>query len=146
MELVSKVREVDAHLFKMDNHALLENKYLVEKIDVSSIALVVRNRREQKSFHGIWKSIQQDGMKTPIIVLPNTEINYDMAKRQITLDLVVKRNPNLPYLAYTGHQRLEIASSMKFTEISAIVCSDVHWAHAAHLTLDGKVDNRDRRI
>tara|TARA_Y100001963_G_C6738950_1_gene427888 strand:+ start:327 stop:761 length:435 start_codon:yes stop_codon:yes gene_type:complete len=94
----------------------------------------------------LWKDIAYNGMTDPIIIIPNSEKNYDLAIRQITPDLILPYEPNRPCLAYTGNQRIALAKWKNFSHISTIEMPDVHWAHAAHLKLqNGEVDCRDTR-
>ena len=115
----------------------------VVKTKIDDIALVVLpSKGDAKLKYDIIKK----GLLHPIIVIENTEHNYNMAIRQITEDLILPFDSEKPLLAYTGNQRITIAKKWRYSYISTLVMPDVHWAHAAQLQIqNGKVDNRDQR-
>ncbi len=115
----------------------------VVKTKIDDIALVVLpSKGDAKLKYDIIKK----GLLHPIIVIENTEHNYNMAIRQITEDLILPFDSEKPLLAYTGNQRITIAKKWRYSYISTLIMPDVHWAHAAQLQIqNGKVDNRDQR-
>ena len=122
------------------HHDLQIKRSQVLKTSMEDIALAVS---PSQGLSKLKYDIVREGLLHPIIVIDNTEENYEMAIRQITPDLIQPFDNTKPYLAYTGNQRILIAKKWKYRYISSIVMPDVHWAHAAQIQIqDGKVDNR----
>ena len=140
MYLESKVKDLQVVYFDYD---LQIKTKIVRKTALINIASAVEPSIDYKT---LWKDIAYNGMRDPIIIIQNTTDNYFMAIRNITPDLILPFDPNRPYLAYTGNQRIALAEWKKFSHISTVEMPDDHWAHAAHLKLqDGVVDCRDTR-
>ena len=140
MYLESKVRDLQVAYFDHDLHIKTKIVRKTALIDIASAVL------PSVDYKTLWKDISYNGMRDPIIIITNTEYNYDLAMRNITPDLILPFDPNRQYLAYTGNQRIALAEWKNFEHISTIEMPDVHWAHAAHLKLqDGVVDCRDTR-
>jgi hypothetical protein len=140
MNLQSKVKDIEVIYWEQDLH--------IKKISVSETSLkdIAEAVNPSIDFKVLWRDIAYKGMRDPIIIIKNTTDNYWQAIRNITPDLILPFDPNRPYLAYTGNQRIALAKWKNFSHISTIEMPDVHWAHAAHLKLqDGVVDCRDKR-
>jgi len=125
-----------------DTDLHIQRSYIT-KTKIDDIAVVVLpSKGDAKLKYDIIKK----GLLHPLIVINNTEHNYNMAIRQITEDLILPFDSKKPLLAYTGNQRIAIAKKWRYSYISTLIMPDVHWAHAAQLQIqNGKVDNRDRR-
>ena len=140
MYLESTVKDLQVVYWEHDLHIQNTTTRRTALIDIQCAV------RPSVDYKVLWKDIAYNGMRDPIIIIPNTEKNYDLAIRQITPDLILPYEPNRPCLAYTGNQRIALAKWKNFRYISTIELPDVHWAHAAHLKLqDGVVDCRDTR-
>lgn len=137
--LQSQVRRVKTYLFKGD---VLEAEYAVTGVALDLIAPHVSQRKNLKGFEALAKDIQANTMINPIIVIPNTQKNYDLASRNVVEEFLCEYNPDKNVLAYSGNQRLEVARQLDIEVIDCILCENVEWAHAISLKLnEGKLEN-----
>ena len=80
-------------------------------------------------------------MKHPIILIPNTIENYNLAIRQVKTEYIVKREQNefgassQKYLCMYGNQRLDIYKDASFSYIWSVITENVEWSHAVYLEL-----------
>ena len=125
-----------------DTDLHIQRSYITKtKIDDIAVVVLPSKGDAKLKYHIIKKWLLH-----PLIVINNTEHNYNMAIRQITEDLILPFDSKKPLLAYTGNQRIAIAKKWRYSYISTLIMPDVHWAHAAQLQIqNGKVDNRDQR-
>ena len=142
MILTSQKNQVEAFLVESID-GLVWHEYNTIPVDVSDIFSPVNQRQSLAGYKYLKDVISSDeSMKTPIILIPNTQTNYDMAIRQVRKDYVVPRNPNKDLLAYNGNQRIQIAKELGYIAISSMLVENVQWAYTVHLVLDeGKIVN-----
>jgi len=142
MILTSQKNQVEAFLVESID-GLVWHEYNTIPVDVSDIFSPVNQRQSLAGYKYLKDVISSDeSMKTPIILIPNTQTNYDMAVRQVRKDFVVPRNPNKDLLAYNGNQRIQIAKELGYIAISSMLVENVQWAYTVHLVLDeGKIVN-----
>jgi len=142
MILTSQKNQVEAFLVE-SNDGLVWHEYNTIPVDVSDIFSPVNQRQSLAGYKYLKDVISSDeSMKTPIILIPNTQTNYDMAVRQVRKDFLVPRNPNKDLLAYNGNQRIQIAKELGYIAISSMLVENVQWAYTVHLVLDeGKIIN-----
>ena len=62
---------------------VLEETFEIENIKLIDIFQVVGKRNEQKGYSSLFDNIAENGFKNPIIVIPNNQINYNLALRQV---------------------------------------------------------------
>ena len=142
MILTSQKNQVEAFLVESID-GLVWHEYSTIPVDVSDIFSPVNQRQSLAGYKYLKDVISSDeSMKTPIILIPNTQTNYDMAVRQVRKDFLVPRNPNKDLLAYNGNQRIQIAKELGYIAISSMLVENVQWAYTVHLVLDeGKIVN-----
>lgn len=133
--MIASVDRVSAFLYK-DNR-LEDSEYATTNILLKDIFMPVKPKKNL----ALQDSLMVAGMKNPLIVLTNTQKNYDMAIRGIRPDLVEERT-SASFLCYAGNQRMVALQSLGYKMASCILADDVHWAHAIHLVLEeGKIVN-----
>ena len=141
--LQSQTRIVSAFLL---GEELTKTDYAVTGVATDIIAPHVKERENLKGFAELSADLESNGMINPIILLPNTEHNYEMASRGVIKDLLYEYDPRKLVLAYSGNQRLEIAKQMEVDVIDSILCEDVRWAHAISLQLNGELQNETEMV
>ena len=145
MILASQKIQVEAFLVENDK-GLIWHEYNVVPVELDDIFCPVNQRQSLAGYKFLKEVITSDqSMRTPIILIPNTQINYDMAIRQVRKEFIVPRNPDKDVLAYNGNQRIQIAKELNYIAISCLLVEDVHWAYTVHLVLEeGKITNESR--
>ena len=73
-------------------------------------------------------------MKHPVILIPNTEENYQLAIRQVNPEYIRNRQVS-KYLCMYGNQRLDIYKDASFSYIWSVITENVEWSHAVYLEL-----------
>ena len=141
--LQSQTRIVSAFLL---GEELTKADYAVTGVATDIIAPHVKEREHLKGFAELSADLESNGMINPIILLPNTQHNYEMASRGVIKDLLCEYDPRKLVLAYSGNQRLEIAKQMEIDVIDSILCEDVRWAHAISLQLNGELQNETEMV
>ena len=141
--LQSQTRKVSAFLI---GEEFLEAEYAVTGVAIDLVAPHVKEREHLKGFAELSADLESNGMINPIILLPNTKHNYEMASRGVIKDLLCEYDPSKLVLAYSGNQRLEIAKQMEIDVIDSILCEDVKWAHAISLQLNGELQNETEMV
>ncbi len=142
MILESQKNQIEAFLVEHID-GLVWHEYNSIPVDVTDIFSPVNQRQSLAGYKYLKDVISSDkSMKTPVILIPNTQTNYDMAIRQVRKDFVVPRNPNKDLLAYNGNQRIQIAKELGYIAISSMLVENVQWAYTVHLVLDeGRIVN-----
>ena len=117
-------------LFK--DFELIEKEYEPEMVHITDIFCPVSHREEQDGYAELRQDVLENGMKHPVILIPNTKENYHLAIRQVNPEYIRERIPN-KYLCMYGNQRLEIFKS--YTYIWSVITENVEWSHAVFLEL-----------
>lgn len=134
--LESPVDKVSAYLFK--NNILQESEYAPTMVHIDTIFMLVKD----KDNIPLLDSIMTGGLQTPLILIDNTQENYDLAIRGVRPDLIQPRDTSRPFLCYAGNQRLTAIKKLGYDTVHCLFVEDIHWAHAVHLVLQkGKIIN-----
>ena len=141
--LQSQTRKVSAFLI---GEEFLEAEYAVTGVAIDLVAPHVKEREHLKGFAELSADLESNGMINPIIIIPNTEKNYNMASRGVIKDFLCPYDPSKTVLAYSGNQRLEIAKDIDIEVIDSILCENVQWAHAVSLQLNGELENETEMV
>ena len=126
-------------LFK--DFELIEQEYEPCMVHTTDIFCPVSHRKEQDGYAVLRKDVLENGMKHPIILIPNTIENYNLAIRQVKTEYIVKREQNefgassQKYLCMYGNQRLDIYKDASFSYIWSVITENVEWSHAVYLEL-----------
>lgn len=123
---------IKAKLFKDFN--LIEHGYVPQMVHTTDIFCPVSHRKEQDGYAELRKDILENGMKHPVILIPNTEENYQLAIRQVNTEYIRDRQIS-KYLCMYGNQRLDIYKDASFSYIWSVVTENVEWSHAVFLEL-----------
>lgn len=123
---------ITAKLFK--DFELVEKQYEPRMIHTTDIFCPVSHRKEQDGYADLRKDILANGMKNPIVLIPNTEENYQLAIRQVNTEYVRDRQIS-KYLCMYGNQRLDIYKDASYSYIWSVVTENVEWSHAVYLEL-----------
>jgi len=123
---------ITAKLFK--DFELIEKQYEPRMIHTTDIFCPVSHRKEQDGYADLRKDILANGMKNPIVLIPNTEENYQLAIRQVNTEYVRDRQIS-KYLCMYGNQRLDIYKDASYSYIWSVVTENVEWSHAVYLEL-----------
>lgn len=117
---------------------VLEETFEIESIKLIDIFQIVGKRNKQKGYSVLFDDIAENGFKNPIIVIPNNQLNYNLALRQVKTEYI---NPWLcrRWLCIYGNQRIDIASKLGIYELKTIVAPNIEWAYATHLRLNGEL-------
>ena len=138
MNLSSQKTRIDVWFFETE---LTNKTFLAFNVGLDFIFCPDTDRKQLKGYKETLASINKYGMKTPIILLENTQENYEKPLELVKKDLIVDWNPDRKYLAYSGNSRIEIAKELGCDTIDAILVDDMRWAHAAHLALQGRINH-----
>ena len=134
--LESPVDKVSAFLFK--NNILQESEYAPTMVHIDTIFMPVKDKENVP----LLDSIMTAGLQTPLILINNTQENYDLAIRGIRPDLIQPRDESKSFLCYAGNQRLTAIKKLGYDTVHCLFVEDIHWAHAVHLVLQkGKIIN-----
>jgi hypothetical protein len=123
---------VKVKLFK--DFELIEKEYEPRMVHTSDIFCPVSHRKEQDGYAELRQDVLSNGIKHPVILIPNTEVNYQLAIRQVNTEYIVDRN-SAKYLCMYGNQRLDIYKDVSYTYILSVITKNVEWAHAVYLEL-----------
>lgn len=116
---------------------LQENDFQIVDVEMADIAIPVGLREDQPGYETVAHSLKIYGLHFPIILLENTRENYDKSVEFVTPRLVLPYYAPASWLAFTGGQRITAARHLGYTEISAIIVPDIHWAHSAMVAIRG---------
>ena len=132
---ISQTTTAKAYLFTDDK--LEETHYGIITVAFENIFMLVKPKHNAS----LKKSIEASGLKDPLILIPNSEKNYEMAIRGVKKDLIEEQK-EAPFLCYAGNQRMTALKELGYLGASCIIADDVHWAHSVHLVLqDGVIIN-----
>ena len=123
---------ITAKIFK--DFELIQKQYEPRMVHTTDIFCPVSHRKEQDGYAELRQDVLQNGMKHPVILIPNTEENYQLAIRQVKTEYIVKRE-NSKYLCMYGNQRLDIYKDASFSYIWSVLAENVEWSHAVYLEL-----------
>tara|TARA_B100002019_G_C20705009_1_gene327492 strand:- start:63 stop:449 length:387 start_codon:yes stop_codon:yes gene_type:complete len=123
---------ITAKIFK--DFELIQKQYEPRMVHTTDIFCPVSHRKEQDGYAELRQDVLQNGMKHPVILIPNTEENYQLAIRQVKTEYIVKRE-NSKYLCMYGNQRLDIYKDASFSYIWSVLTENVEWSHAVYLEL-----------
>lgn len=121
-----------AKLFK--NLELIEKEYKPEMVHTTDIFCPVSHRKEQDGYAELRQDVLTNGMKHPVILIPNTEENYHLSIRQVNPEYIRDKEKN-KYLCMYGNQRLDIYKDAALSYVWSVVTENVEWAHAVYLEL-----------
>jgi len=113
----------------------IERNYDRKYLQIDNIYCPVGNRKTLPSYMPLKKDIEKNGMKHPVIVIDNTELNYQLAIRQVETKHIRKWNNSYKFLCMYGNQRISIMRDLTHSFIPSFKAENVEWAHAIHLAL-----------
>ena len=117
----------------------IHTKYLVpQSIKLIDILQMVGHRTIIKGYGELRRDVEENGFKNPIILIPNNQQNYDLAKRRVLEQYVMPWSGNRRYLCMYGNQRMNIALQLGIYNMEAIITPNVEWSHATQLKIDAK--------
>ena len=120
----------------LNNQLEIESKeFEAASTELRDVFQVVGSRKTQEGYEQLKCNVEAEGFRNPIILIPNTEENYNLAIRQVKNDFVRGWENYRPYLCMYGNQRIEIALELGIFQLSSILTPTVEWAHATHLNL-----------
>ena len=117
---------------------LLEKKFEIESIKLIDIFQIVGHRDKQIGYNALFDDIAKNGFKSPIIVIPNNQYNYDLALRQVKSQYANIWQSFQKWICMYGNQRMDIALKLGIYTIDTVVTPNVEWAHATHLKINGE--------
>lgn len=126
-------------LFK--DFELIEREYEPEMVHTTDVFCPVSHRKEQDGYAQLRQDVLRNGMKHPVILIPNSAQNYRLAIRQVNTKYIVEREQNefgvsyQKYLCMYGNQRLDIYKDVSYSYIWSVITENVEWAHAVYLEL-----------
>ena len=136
--IANNIQPVTAFLHK--NEELQQSTFQPIEVLITLIQSSVPHPNSNKEYKLVEKSIIEQGLQNPVIVIPNTAANFTACVKNVK-GAAVKRLQTKPLLAYTGNQRLDIARKLKYDTISVIIAEDVYWAHSYQLTIQKGIIN-----
>ena len=120
----------------LDSNLDMRTKYLAsQSMNLTDIFQVVGSRKTQKGYKELKRNVEAEGFKNPIILIPNTLENFNLAIRQVEGTYVKDWESSRPYLCMYGNQRIQIALDLRIFQLQSIITPNVEWAHATHLKL-----------
>ncbi len=103
-------------------------------VHTTDIFCPVSHRKEQDGYAELRTDVLENGMKHPVILIPNTEENYQLSIRQVNPEYIRDREIS-KYLCMYGNQRLDIYKDASFSYIWSVITENVEWSHAVYLEL-----------
>jgi hypothetical protein len=119
-------------LFK--DFELIQKQYEPAMVHTTDIFCPVSHRKEQDGYAQLRQDVLTNGMKHPVILIPNTVENYNLAIRKVKPEYIRKRHPS-KYLCMYGNQRLDIYKDASYSYIWSVITENVEWSHAVYLEL-----------
>ena len=120
----------------LDSNLDMRTKYLAsQSMNLTNIFQVVGSRKDQEGYDELKRNVEAEGFKNPIILIPNTLENFNLAIRQVEGTYVKDWESSRPYLCMYGNQRIQIALDLRISQLQSIITPTVEWAHATHLKL-----------
>ena len=123
---------ITAKIFK--DFELIQKQYEPRMVHTTDIFCPVSHRKEQDGYAELRQDVLQNGMKHPVILIPNTIENYNLAIRQVKPEYIRKRHKS-KYLCMYGNQRLDIYKDASYSYIWSVIAENVEWSHAVYLEL-----------
>ena len=121
----------------LDSNLDMRTKYLAsQSMNLTNIFQVVGSRKDQEGYDELKCNVEAEGFKNPIILIPNTLENFNLAIRQVEKAYVKDWESSRPYLCMYGNQRIQIALDLRISQLQSIITPTVEWAHATHLKLN----------
>ena len=120
----------------LDSNLDMRTKYLAsQSMNLTDIFQVVGSRKDQEGYDELKCNVEAEGFKNPIILIPNTLENFNLAIRQVEEAYIKDWQSSRPYLCMYGNQRIQIALDLRIFQLQSIITPNVEWAHATHLKL-----------
>jgi hypothetical protein len=125
--LRSVTTEFDTHFFDHDGE--------LKRLEVHSVVVPVKDicpgmkpetRPYVPGFDKLENSILEEGLKNPIIIVPNRKDYFDWGLADISEDCRFDYDPAIPFLCIFGSQRLCIASKNDYEAIDCFYFEDVN--------------------
>jgi hypothetical protein len=119
--LQSKINEVKVTY--VCEEGIQYKTYHCTNIPIENIAdfVSLESRLEQPGFYELEKTILEQGMRNPILLVPNSIEEYEAGSATVNATYLSQFNPTKPYLCIFGNQRLAIAKRNNFSSISSII-------------------------
>jgi hypothetical protein len=130
--LQSKINEVKVTY--VCEEGIQYKTYHCTNIPIENIAdfVSLESRLEQSGFYELEKTILEEGMRNPILLVPNSLEEYDAGSLTVNTSYLSQYNPTKKYLCIFGNQRLAIAKRNNFNSISSIVVKNAYYAILLH--------------
>ena len=117
----------------------IHTKYLVpQSVKLIDVLQMVGHRTKVKGYGELRRDVEENGFKNPIILIPNNQQNYELAKRRVWEEYIMRWSNHRRYLCMYGNQRMNIALQLGIYNMEAIITPNVEWSHATQLKLDAK--------
>ena len=91
----------------------------------------------RNQYKALKHDITSEGLTNPIIVMPNSRINYDEAIRNV--QNIDEYKPNRQLLAYNGNQRLSILEELGYYSVTCFIVDNGRHAHILQLQLQNGI-------
>jgi hypothetical protein len=119
--LQSKINEVKVTY--VCEEGIQYKTYYCTNIPIENIAdfVSLESRLEQSGFYELEKTILEEGMRNPILLVPNSLEEYDAGSLTVNTSYLSQYDPTKKYLCIFGNQRLAIAKRNNFSFISSII-------------------------
>jgi hypothetical protein len=119
--LQSKINEVKVTY--VCEEGIQYKTYHCTNIPIENIAdfVSLESRLEQPGFYELEKTILEQGMRNPILLVPNSIEEYEAGSATVNATYLSQFNPTKPYLCIFGNQRLAVAKRNNFSSISSII-------------------------
>ena len=119
--LQSKISEVK--LTYVCEEGIQYKTYHCTNIPIENIAdfVSLESRLEQPGFHDLEQSVLKEGMRNPILLVPNSVEEYNAGSLTVNTSYLSQYDSTKKYLCIFGNQRLAIAKRNNFSSISSII-------------------------
>ena len=130
--LQSKINEVKVTY--VCEEGIQYKTYHSTNISIENIAdfVSLESRLEQPGFYDLEQTILEEGMRNPILLVPNSVEEYDAGSLTVNTSYLSQYDPTKKYLCIFGNQRLAIAKRNNFNSISSIVVENAYHAILLH--------------
>jgi len=97
--------------------------YHCTNIPIENIAdfVSLESRLEQPGFYDLEQNVLKEGMRNPILLVPNSVEEYNSGSLTVNTSYLSQYDPTKKYLCIFGNQRLAIAKRNNFSSISSII-------------------------
>ena len=132
INLQSKIHEVKVTY--VCEEGIQYKTYHCTNIPIENIAdfVSLESRLEQPGFYDLEQTILEEGMRNPILLVPNSVEEYDGGSLTVNTSYLSQYDPTKKYLCIFGNQRLAIAKRNNFNSISSIVVENAYHAILLH--------------